>query len=639
MRGRSYGLGIDVGDSTVVAAVCPPDDDGRPGEARLLPLGRGTAEGSAALAVVGGRLSVLPPPGPGPAGGLVEHVLQRVGAPTPLVGAGRGLSAAAAVAAIAARAHEVAARSEGHPAAWTVLTVPPSWGGHRRDLLAAALVAAGLPRSSVVSSAVAVVRACAGALPAGSTVAVYDLGAGSLDTAVLRTTDDGDAEQLAVPPAPLAWGGRDLDDAVVGHVVGSLPGGAAPTHPAERAALRRACVAAKEALSTETDVRVDVQVDGTPCTVRLVREDVEDLVADAVEDSVDVLRQALAAAGRTVEDLAAVVLAGGGTRVPLVAETLSAELGRPLVTDGEPALTAARGAAQLALARAAEPAAEAAPADAAEPAAAPAAEPAEEGAEEGAEEPAVLPLPVGRRPRRPRSTAGADDRATTRRHLQRAAVLTTAVLALWAGSASLVAVVDPAGGGAPLGGSTAEADGEPTPGRAPAGGAAAETDGDVAAGPLTPAAHERARTDAETGDDATPSSAAAPGTATRAATGKVSGPASAPGTPSSSATPGATTVAPPTVPSTGPGTQPGGSTGTGSPSGPVSTPPEPAPTSDPPAEPDPEPSQEPHPEPEPEPEPSTDPEPSQEPDPQPGPTDPPAPTTTPADGTAAGQPA
>jgi molecular chaperone DnaK len=222
MRDRTYGLGIDVGDQTVLAAVCRPDDQGRGPAPEPVPLGRGTIAGSAAVALVGGRLSVLPPPGPGPAGSLVEHVLQRVGTATPLVGGGRAFPAATAVAAIATRAHELAAHREGAPAGWTVLTVPPSWGSHRRDLLAAALRSAGLPRSSVVSGAEAVVRGqlATGALTAGSTVAVYDLGAGSLDTAVLRTTAGGAIETLAAPPAPLAWGGRDLDDAVLRHVVG-----------------------------------------------------------------------------------------------------------------------------------------------------------------------------------------------------------------------------------------------------------------------------------------------------------------------------------------------------------------------------------------------------------------------------------
>ncbi|MDP9430224.1 MAG: Hsp70 family protein [Actinomycetota bacterium] len=44
----------------------------------------------------------------------------------------------------------------------------------------------------------------------------------------------------------------------------------------------------------------------------------------------------MAAAGLAASDLDAVVLAGGGARVPLVAELLSGELGRPLVVGDDP---------------------------------------------------------------------------------------------------------------------------------------------------------------------------------------------------------------------------------------------------------------------------------------------------------------
>ena len=551
MHAVTYGLGIDVGDQTVLAAVCR--DGGSTAE--LLDLAGDAPVASAAVQLAGGRLSVFPPAGLDADDGLVEHLLQRVGAPTPLTGSGGSLPAAEAVAAIARRAHELAAGREGGPASWTVLTVPPSWSGHRRELLVRALAAAGLRRSSVVSSAVAVVRAqlAAGALAAGATVGVYDLGASGLDTAVVRTTEDGRVEHLAAPPAPLGWGGRDLDDAVLGHVLESVPDAAAPADRREAAAVRQACRAAKEALSTETDVRVDLVLGGTTHTVRVVREDVEDLVADAVEASVDVLRATVQAAGTAVDELAAVVLAGGSARVPLVAETLSAELGRPLVADPEPARSAASGAAQLAVDRLQLEAlrAELLRARPTGPgvegegeAVAVAAEPVEEHADEPgaheAEDTAVVPVACSsggrrtltRRPRRPDTAAGGRVRFT-RRHLQRAAVLTTAVLGLWAGSASLIAVLDPAGVDSSLGETVADAD-EPTARGVPAA--------DTVGGPLpdggtggttpvelTPAAAERFRADEPAqGDGGRPATQATAGS-TSGATERVAAP-NAPGT-------------------------------------------------------------------------------------------------------------
>jgi len=281
-----------------------------------------------------------------PAGGTARSrpLVARVGDPVPVYAGGRALPAAELVAAAVEQVRELAAERAGRPDAWTVVTVPPSWAGHRCAALAHALTAAGVPRFSLVSSAVAAVSAhvAAGDLPAEPTVAVYDLGAGTLDTAVVGPTADQPLAHLAVPPAPLPWGGRDVDDAVVTHVLDCMG-----TPSGDAGALRAACVAAKEALSTATVVRVDLDgaADGS---VRLTREELDEALAGPARRSAGVLAATVAAAGLRPADLDAVVLAGGGVRVPLVAEVLSGELGRPLVVGDDPALTAALGAATLA---------------------------------------------------------------------------------------------------------------------------------------------------------------------------------------------------------------------------------------------------------------------------------------------------
>ena len=56
------------------------------------------------------------------------------------------------------------------------------------------------------------------------------------------------------------------------------------------------------------------------------------------------LRRAIASAGVGPSDIAAVVLAGGSSRIPLVTEMVSAELGRPVAVDAHPKHTVAMGA-------------------------------------------------------------------------------------------------------------------------------------------------------------------------------------------------------------------------------------------------------------------------------------------------------
>ncbi|MGY1640295.1 Hsp70 family protein [Geodermatophilus sp. SYSU D00703] len=336
MRDGEYGLGIDIGDGGISAAVSGSDEGGAATAEALV------VEGSAALAVdEDGRVAF----GDGEGAAPVGHVLARVGDPAPVYVGDRPVGAAELAAGAVQRTREAAARHAGRPDSWTVVTVPPSWGGHRRSVLARALEAAGVPRFSLVSSAVAAAHhhVTCGDLPPDATVAVYDLGAGTLDTAVVGPTPDEPLGHLGVPPAPRPWGGGDVDDAVVAHVVRYV---GTPADAAAARALRAACTAAKEALSTETTVLV--AVDGPDGPVRLTREELDEVLDRPVRASVAAVDEALATAGVEPAELDAVVLAGGAVRVPLVAEVLSGELGRPLVVAPDPALTPALGAAVLA---------------------------------------------------------------------------------------------------------------------------------------------------------------------------------------------------------------------------------------------------------------------------------------------------
>jgi molecular chaperone DnaK len=329
-----YALGIDVGARTVTAAVCRFEADDRPTEARPL-----DGDDIGLDGLIGG----LP----------VQQALTRVGDPTPLYGGPEPRSAAQVLADVVVHVQRGAESADGAAPARTVLAVPPSWGEHRRAELAAALTAAVGEECTLASSAVAAARhhrAVSGSTGTG-TVAVYDLGAGTVDIAVIRATADGTLEHAAAPPAPCPWGGRDVDDAVLQHVRAAVGLPDVPTTPGERVratALRNACVTAKERLSTEPAVRVDVDLPASRESVRLVRADLDELIAGSIAESVTVVRTAVTDAGLTPGDLDGIVLAGGGVLVPLVASTLSAELDVPLLVDARPALAVACGAAALA---------------------------------------------------------------------------------------------------------------------------------------------------------------------------------------------------------------------------------------------------------------------------------------------------
>ena len=146
-------------------------------------------------------------------------------------------------------------------------------------------------------------------------------------------------------------GGIDLDELVFEHVVEGLPeafDGLDESDPAVLsavAAVRRECTEAKEALSADTEVSIPVLTPVGQGSVRLHRSEFEAMIRPHVEDTVGALRRAIASAGVGADQLTAVLLVGGSSRIPLVAQMVSEELGRPVAVDADPKNAIAKGAA------------------------------------------------------------------------------------------------------------------------------------------------------------------------------------------------------------------------------------------------------------------------------------------------------
>jgi len=261
-------------------------------------------------------------------------------------------------------------RRQGEAPAAVAVTHPANWGGYKLDLLRQALTTAGLGAAQFVPEpvAAAVQYASTTRVDAGQVVAVYDLGGGTFDACVLQKTADGFAV-LGQPQGIERLGGIDFDEAVLAHVRASLGGAMTAgdlNDPAVRealAAVRDECVRAKEALSADSEVTIPVALPHLRTSVRLTRAEFEDMVRPMVRETVAALRRAVESAKVPLEHVGAVLLAGGSSRIPLVAELVQRELGRPVVSDSHPKHTVALGAARVA-ARAVAPAPVAPPAPA-----------------------------------------------------------------------------------------------------------------------------------------------------------------------------------------------------------------------------------------------------------------------------------
>jgi molecular chaperone DnaK len=79
--------------------------------------------------------------------------------------------------------------------------------------------------------------------------------------------------------------------------------------------------------------------------VRLHRSEFEAMIHPHVEETVSALQRAIASAGVGADQLTAVLLVGGSSRIPLVAQMVSEQLGRPVAVDADPKNAIAKGAA------------------------------------------------------------------------------------------------------------------------------------------------------------------------------------------------------------------------------------------------------------------------------------------------------
>jgi hypothetical protein len=297
-----YLLGIDIGDSTVTAAVCQrvgrpphgrPGDAGGAGQAAWGPaqpvlLGpSGPAVASALVLSPGGGLVAADGGVHGPQAEQATGFVRRVGDEVGLRLANRIFPAPALMAGMVGWVVGRLWQQQGQASERVAVAHPTGWGPYRLDLLRAALDRAELGEPALVPRAGAVVTyaQAAGRLPADGTVlVVFRLGGAGLEVSLINLHLSGQYE-LITSSECTDVSGSDVDAA----------------DPAGQRAILQA--------------------------------------------GVDLAVRTVAACGIPVQDLAAVLLAGGAAGHPVLADLLAVAFGAPVVLHGDPQLTVACGTA------------------------------------------------------------------------------------------------------------------------------------------------------------------------------------------------------------------------------------------------------------------------------------------------------
>jgi molecular chaperone HscA len=222
-----------------------------------------------------------------------------------------------------------------------VITVPAYFDDAQRQATKDAAQLAGLNVLRLINEPTAAAIAYGLDNASEGIYAVYDLGGGTFDISILRLSR-GVFEVLATG-GDSALGGDDYDRALA--QVMRTRAGLTITSDADKAAIQMAARRAKEALSAQDSVTVQVHLAGREQAVTVTRAEFEAATTDLTARTLSAVRKALRDAKLTREEVQGVVMVGGSTRMPQVQRAVGDFFGRAPLNNLNPDEVVALGAA------------------------------------------------------------------------------------------------------------------------------------------------------------------------------------------------------------------------------------------------------------------------------------------------------
>ena len=234
-----------------------------------------------------------------------------------------------------------------------IITVPAHFTDAQRSATKDAGRIAGLDVLRIINEPTAAALAYGIQSERDGVFAVYDLGGGTFDITILRVA--GGVFEVVSTSGDNYLGGEDFDQRIVNKLAGDFQEEHGVDLREDRMALQRlreAAEKAKHELSSRgtTDINlpfISSVPGGGPVHLarEMTREQLEELVADLVDRTIEPCRDALKQAGMKTKDIDEVILVGGMTRMPLVRQQVASFFGREPSTGVNPDEVVAVGAA------------------------------------------------------------------------------------------------------------------------------------------------------------------------------------------------------------------------------------------------------------------------------------------------------
>jgi molecular chaperone HscA len=222
-----------------------------------------------------------------------------------------------------------------------VITVPAYFDEAQRQATKDAAKLAGINVLRLINEPTAAAIAYGLDNAAEGIYAVYDLGGGTFDISILRLTK-GVFEVIATG-GDSALGGDDYDRALADWMLAQV--GADASSSRDKAAVKVAARAAKEALSAQDGVASAFRIGGKDFTLHVTRMDFESATSELTARTIQSVRKALRDAKLGKDEVKGVVLVGGSTRMPQVRAAVAEFFGREPLTNLDPDEVVALGAA------------------------------------------------------------------------------------------------------------------------------------------------------------------------------------------------------------------------------------------------------------------------------------------------------
>src|SRR3978361_1304907 len=216
-----------------------------------------------------------------------------------------------------------------------VITVPAYFNDAQRQATKDAGKIAGLEVLRIINEPTAAALAYGLDKTKTGTIAVYDLGGGTFDVAILEIGDG--VFEVKSTNGDTFLGGEDFDMRLVSYLADEFQKSQGIDLRKDKLALQRLKEAAEKAkieLSSTTQTEINlpfITADATGpkhLTMKLTRAKFEALVDDLIQKTVEPCRMALKDAGLSAAEINEVVLVGGMTRMPKVQEVVKQLFGK-----------------------------------------------------------------------------------------------------------------------------------------------------------------------------------------------------------------------------------------------------------------------------------------------------------------------